>query len=127
MLEGRVALAALKHVARTPDAHGKHVLSMVDNLSVVCSFSKNRASDFGLLNLTRKICSFVCAFGITCHWRYLETERNPADGPTRPEFLSAKYQGDSKQISFKDLWTFEGGQISAERGFDHGWRDNPGP
>jgi hypothetical protein len=84
MLEGRATLKALHHACRCPDLRGHRLLFLCDNMSVVMALNKGRAKDYRLLRITRRVSALVLACGMLAQWRYIETKRNPADGPTRP-------------------------------------------
>jgi hypothetical protein len=51
ILEGRVAVLALKRVCRKLSNRSHRHLFLTDNMSVVLAFTKGRACDFGLLQL----------------------------------------------------------------------------
>ena len=48
------------------------------------ALNKGRAKDYRLLRITRRVSTLVLACGILAQWRYIESKRNPAYGPTRP-------------------------------------------
>ena len=55
-----------------------------DNQSVTLSFNKGRCKNIAMLRLIRRVCAYTLAFKLYPRWRYLETDRNPADAATRP-------------------------------------------
>ena len=81
--EARVALSSLKRCCRIREIQGHRKLTLSDNLSAVCAFSKGRSSR-GSLN---RVCQVAAAlqFGCGIIWtlRHLETKRNPSDEPSR--------------------------------------------
>ncbi len=81
--EARVALSSLKRCCRIQEVQGHRKLTLSDNLSAVCAFSKGRSSK-GSLN---RVCQVATALQFSCGiiWtlRHLETKRNPSDEPSR--------------------------------------------
>ena len=84
MLEARAVFKAVQHCARTPACRGCRVLILCDNMAVVLAINKGRATHPGLLTISRRVAAYCLAWNITLRLRYVETERNAADGPTRP-------------------------------------------
>ena len=89
MLEARAALKAVCHASRSPMCRHRHVLFMIDNLSACMAFEKGRCTNHPLLRICRRIAAYSLGFNLVCHWRYVESSRNPSDGPTRPSGKSA--------------------------------------
>eukprot|EP00973_Karenia_brevis_P008213 1112060-Karenia_brevis.AAC.1 len=73
----------LRRAARQCCNHGRRLLSLCDNLSMVCSFEKGRSDNFAL----RRLCQRAACIAIGCEivWshRYVETKRNPTDLESR--------------------------------------------
>ena len=84
-LEARAAVKCIQHASRTPACRQKRLLVLNDNMAVVMAMNKGRCRDFLLLRLTRKVCAYVLAHRIHARFRYVESKRNVADGPTRPD------------------------------------------
>jgi len=83
MKEARTAVWDLEHSLRDPSKHGKHVLRLVDNFGVALALTKMRARSFGLLNLTRRIGALRLATAVVPHYRWVPSELNPSDEPSR--------------------------------------------
>ena len=67
---------------------GQRVLLLCDNLSATHALNKGRATDGALLGLCRRSCAIQLATRMRVRWRYVESHRNPADGPSRaPDLL----------------------------------------
>eukprot|EP00975_Prorocentrum_lima_P008824 1881258-Prorocentrum_lima.AAC.1 len=62
---------------------GHRVLVLGDNLAVMCSLCKSRAADWGLLGLCRVSSSISLAANLRVNPRWIPSEHNPADGPSR--------------------------------------------
>jgi hypothetical protein len=84
MLEGRAVLKAVQHACRTPACRMHRVLFLCDNMSIVMAFNKGRCRDLRVLRLCRRTAAFCLSHGVSLRLRYVESSRNPADGPTRP-------------------------------------------
>ncbi|CAE7299586.1 UPF1 [Symbiodinium sp. CCMP2592] len=83
VLEARGVLGAVKHRSRDQMKHGTRVLILNDNLGVVLSISKGRCADYGLLRILRRIAAHSLATGIRFIVRWVPSELNIADGPSR--------------------------------------------
>ena len=59
------------------------------------AFSRLRACSWGLLQLCRRLGALSLACGVSFHHRWIPSEWNPADAPSR--FLEPKLRGCSKQ------------------------------
>ena len=83
VLELRVAVSAVQRAARDSRHLGKRLLVLSDNMVAVCLLEKGRSRIRGLNRLCRKAAAYLLATGMDLRMRYLETDRNPADGPSR--------------------------------------------
>lgn len=83
LIEARSILAAVKHRARDLHRHGHRILVLNDNMGVVLSIQKGRSSNYGLLRLIRRISSHCLATGIRLQVRWIPSELNVSDGPSR--------------------------------------------
>ena len=83
VLEARGILGAVKHRSRDQWKHGSRVLILNDNLGVVLAISKGRCADYGLLRIIRRIAAHSLATGIRFIVRWVPSELNIADGPSR--------------------------------------------
>ena len=81
--ESRVAVWSVIHRANNIDNHRKHHLHFVDNFGVALSHSRGRAHSFGYLQQNRKLAAIFLATGYKAHWRWIPSESNPSDGPSR--------------------------------------------
>ena len=83
LIEARSVLAAVKHRARDSTRHGKRILIFNDNMGVVLSVQKGRSCSYGLLRLIRRIAAHCLASGIRLCVRWVPSEYNVADAPSR--------------------------------------------
>lgn len=82
-IEARSVLAAVKHRARDSRRRGKRFLVLNDNMGVVLSVQKGRASNYGLLRIIRRISAHLLATGLRLSCRWLPSEWNAADEESR--------------------------------------------
>lgn len=82
-LEGRASIGALRWAARKPDTYNRRMVLQCDNLSFVHSANKGRCTDHALLNLVRRGGAIQIAKRLRVRWRYIESDRNSADRPSR--------------------------------------------
>lgn len=81
--EGHALVLAVRHLSRASSNRGKKHLVLVDNFSLSMAMCKGRACSFGLLRTTQKIAALSLACDFSIHTRWISSERNVADGPSR--------------------------------------------
>ena len=74
---------ALRWLLTHPAAVCKRVLLLCDNQVVVAALSKGRSSAPTLVSPLRRLCCLVLAGGLRVSYRWIPSELNPADGPSR--------------------------------------------
>ena len=100
LIEARSILGAVRHRARDSEKHGKHVVVLNDNMSVVLAMQKGRCSNYGLLRILRRTAAHCFAAGIRLHVRWVPSERNVADEDSR--FWEPRGKGDSWKDGTKE-------------------------
>lgn len=85
--EARGILGCLRHAGRSRDSRGKRMLVMTDSLVCLGLFAKGRTSSRGLLRLARIGAGYQLGLRITLYLRFVPTDRNWADGPSRQSRL----------------------------------------
>ena len=82
-LEARAAVKALKRVALS--RFGSHVrqLFLLDNLSLVLALERCRSRQLDLLKIVRIFCSYCICRGIQPSFRWIPSELNNSDEPSR--------------------------------------------
>ena len=83
VIEARTALLAVRRQARRMGAWGHRVLVIGDSQVTIGVLAKGRSSSWGLLRQCRKLAALHLGLGITLVMRYIPTDRNLADGPSR--------------------------------------------
>ena len=81
--EARVALMSLRRLTRTTHNLGQVCLTLSDNLCTVLAFERGRSSSGALNTLCRRAAAYSVGGGITWRLRYIRSENNPADEPSR--------------------------------------------
>lgn len=81
--EARAALAAIKRRTRDATRHGGTEVLFGDNVAVILAFPKGRATLHPLNRILQRACAELLASGIRCHHRWVASELNVADGPSR--------------------------------------------
>ena len=81
--EGRALVLALRRLARAQWSRGHKHLILLDNLALTFSAAKGRASNHTLLRINQKISALSLAGGFAVRVRWIPSELNNADGPSR--------------------------------------------
>eukprot|EP00971_Amphidinium_carterae_P102476 2028582-Amphidinium_carterae.3 len=82
-LEGKALVMSVKHALRRPDCFRKHVVCLVDNMSLCLALNKGRACSMDLLSTCREVCCLSPFALIRVHVRWIPSELNPSDNPSR--------------------------------------------
>ena len=85
ILEARTAVNLLRHVARDPSRWGEKLLVFTDSLVTLGILTKGRSSVHVLNRLCRKAAAIVLSTGLKVYWRWVPSEVNYSDGPSRGE------------------------------------------
>ena len=83
MLEARVALSSLRRAARDARFFRRRMRLVTDNMLTACILEKGRSRIPSLNALCKRAYAYQAAVQVQVRVRYLETDRNPADGPSR--------------------------------------------
>ena len=81
--EGRCFVLALRRLSRDRQLRGKKTLLIVDNLSLAMAVSKGRAHDYRMLRICQQVAALSLAADMLVRARWVPSEVNPADGPSR--------------------------------------------
>ena len=81
--ELRGCILALRALARSQQGWGKRVLIATDSLVSLGALAKGRSRSWPILRLLRGAAAIQILCNIRPYWRYVESERNHADGPSR--------------------------------------------
>ena len=96
--EGRAALAAVRATVRDFSGTAHRRLVLVDTVSIAVALEKERWQSLDILQLCRRLGAVELATHDLFRWRWVPSERNPADSQSRH---------------------FQFGQISQVRGHEH--------
>ena len=83
VLELRAITTAMRWVLSSPSSIGRRVLVFTDSTVAALAISKGRSSSFQILRRLRYLSSLILASGLQLFCRWLPSELNPADGPSR--------------------------------------------
>ena len=81
--EARALVWAIRRLCRSTKFHNVRLLFLVDNLPLVLAMTKGRAASQLLTTPLRQICALSIASGSPFVSRWIASERNPADKPSR--------------------------------------------
>ena len=87
--EARTAVSLIRHLGRSAATRGRKFLAFTDNMAVLGVLGKGRSSCPPLLRQARKAAAVTLAFGVRVLWRYIPSEYNPSDGPSRGQAVGA--------------------------------------
>ena len=82
-LEARALVKSFEHVVHDCGLSDCRQLFLVDSMSAALAFDRCRSKNFRMLRQIRKFCSFSLARNIAFSVRWLPSELNPADAPSR--------------------------------------------
>jgi hypothetical protein len=83
VLELEATIQCIKHAVRSIGGWGRRLLLISDSQVAIGALMKGRSSAPEILRGCRKAASMALAFGLTYYLRYVPTDRNHADGPSR--------------------------------------------
>ena len=89
ILEGRSVVWLLQHLARSQKNLGKKHLLLTDSMSVTLALSKGRSSCRTMNRICRQVAALELMSGMHVHLRWIPSELNPADLPSRAQDLES--------------------------------------
>ena len=90
--EGRTLVLAARRLTRSSNSRGKRHLILVDNLALAMCSCKGRATNYSMLRVTQQLGALSLAGGFSLRLRWVPSERNPSDGPSRGQIRPGTYQ-----------------------------------
>lgn len=81
--EGKAALFAARHCLRDASMHNKRVVLLIDKLGFVLALNKGRSSRPRIARICRAFAALSLASGARFVARWVPSELNPADAPSR--------------------------------------------
>ena len=68
---------------RNSKTHGRNLLLLSDAMAPILAISKGRSSAKGMMRVCRRVAALALACNASLHIRWIASERNPADSPSR--------------------------------------------
>ena len=79
----KTVFLVVRHLARSAQDTPCRVLILVDSMVALGAIAKGRSSAVALLRVNRKLAAYTLGCRIKVYVRYVPSEVNPADGPSR--------------------------------------------
>lgn len=127
--EGRASLFAVKHILRSKRNFGKRHVILSDSLTATCAISRGRSPRFNLRRVCSQIGALALATGSYFCIRWIPSEWNPADNPSRGKwspsepvqffgdgFVSATSIGDPSKVDISQTTFKEGRKFPGVEG-----------
>eukprot|EP00438_Fugacium_kawagutii_P007991 Skav234597 [mRNA] locus=scaffold5214:85992:100513:- [translate_table: standard] len=97
--EGRSLILALRRLGRNQSSRNKKHLILVDNMALAMSSCKGRATNYGMLRIMQQAAAISLAGNFSYRLRWVASELNVADGPSRGQISPGSYQGVPSSVS----------------------------
>ena len=97
--EARTVVLAIRRATRTASLRGKKLLLLVDNLALALMLGKGRSSNYGMLRVAQKIGALLLAGQVVLRVRWIPSEWNISDGPSRGSFTPGFFKSGSKEVN----------------------------
>ena len=85
--EGRAFVLSLRWLSRDKNQRGRRCCVLVDNLALAMCISKGRAHNYHMLRVCQQYSAIAWATDMHVRVRWVPSEVNPADGPSRGSLL----------------------------------------
>lgn len=85
--EARASQYAIRHALRNTSNFGRRFIILTDSMTAAVSFDKGRANSFRLRRVLQQTCALALATGTFFRSRWVPSEWNPADRPSRGGWL----------------------------------------
>ena len=79
----------VKHLLRNVGNFNKKHLILSDSLTAVCALDKGRGRAFKMRRITQQVGALCLAANVGMHYRWLPSEWNPADAPSRGSLIAS--------------------------------------
>ena len=83
VLEAKANLYAVRHAMRRVSGHRKRHLVLTDSMTAALAIGKGRSASWKMRTVVQKISAILLATGSSLQCRWIPSEWNPADGPSR--------------------------------------------
>ena len=101
--EARSLLLAIRRLSRTQRHRHKRHLVLLDNLALCFAVVKGRSAKFSMLRVLQQLGAIGLACGITIRPRWIPSEWNVADGPSRQQARPGPYCKEGHTNSAKNV------------------------
>ena len=95
--EGKAYVMGLRHACRSTECLGKRLLLLLNNMALVLGASKGRGSTPNLNHTCREVCVISLATFTIPVCRWIASESNPADEPSRSKRYRPRMHSDVDQ------------------------------
>ena len=93
--EGRACVLALRRLSRAKRHRDKNHVFFLDNLALVFAIHKGRAHSYDMLRITQQLASLSLVSRIGIRARWIPSELNPADAPSRGQICPGAFSKSS--------------------------------
>ena len=93
--EARAVLLAVRRLSRASRHRHKRHLLFVDNMALAFALGKGRCANYALLRVLQQIGSVCLACSLTLRSRWIPSEVNISDGPSRGQIVPGPYVKES--------------------------------
>eukprot|EP00438_Fugacium_kawagutii_P032905 Skav229623 [mRNA] locus=scaffold1753:167277:170273:- [translate_table: standard] len=100
--EARSLLIAVRRLSRARKNRFSRHLILLDNMALCFAVNKGRSSNYGMLRVLQQIGSICLAAGITLRPRWVPSELNVSDNPSRGTIAPGAHIEQPKQAGAKD-------------------------
>ena len=125
--EARASLHAIQHHLRSLRSFGQKHIILTDSMTAAVAFDKGRAQGFSLRRVVQQTAALSMASGCLFRMRWIPSEWNPADGPSRggwePSIPSRVLKDDSSATWGSSDMAVQEGKAANNRGFAKGGPD----
>ncbi len=92
--EGRALVLAMRRMTRSQQFRGLRHVVLLDNLALCFAVGKGRCHGFALLRVLQQLSALSLSSGIILRPRWIPSESNLADGPSRAQVEPGAYRKD---------------------------------
>lgn len=83
LLEGEAVLLGLRWLLRQQGPRSCRILFLIDNMTLLGALNKGRSASSRLNQICRRAAGLILAGDLSIEFRYIRSELNPADAPSR--------------------------------------------
>ena len=106
--EGRTLVLAVRRLVRSSRNRGRKHLILVDNLALALAIGKGRSCNYSMLRVSQKLGALALAAGLSLRVRWIPSEVNVSDGPSRGSKSPGYIKEDRLITNLSELFEAEG-------------------